>query len=61
MTTWADLGQPATLGILIFWGLFVICAVFSAFTNRDQRTDIKTFFHRMMDPREHHHSGRGYE
>lgn len=59
MTTWADWGEPVTLGILIFWGLFVVSAVISAFTNRDQRTDMRTFFHRLMDPHSHHHSQRG--
>lgn len=59
MNTWADWGEPIMLGILIFWGLFVVSAVLSAFSNRDQRKSLKDFFERVTDPHDHHHSQRG--
>lgn len=59
MKTWADWGDQITLAILIFWGLFVMSSVMSAFMSKDQRRSISDFYHRMMDPHNHHHSQRG--
>lgn len=53
--TWADLGYPVLLAILIFWGLLLISGVLTTFLKKENQRDVKAFFRRLMDTghREH--------
>jgi hypothetical protein len=54
--TSADLGYPALLFILTFWGFLAIAGFVTAFTKKENLRDIKKFWQRVIDPTHHHHS-----
>lgn len=46
---WADLGFPVLLAILVFFGIFAVSAIITSFVKKENRRDLKAFFHRLLD------------